>query len=138
MFDSKAHVRYTLNHLWEIIANALVKGGNYLILFNFDSAEKIATTMKNASNTINDATQTTINKDNQTTLQVNQKAQEGNEEAKQLAEMFHQSFLTTLQNIQSVAEEFERADEDISNQINGSPIMDGVRDWKTYQNAKKG
>lgn len=94
--------------------------------------------MKNASNTINDATQTTINKDNQTTLQVNHKSQEVNEEAKQLAEMFHQSFLTTLQNIQSVAEEFERTDEDISNQINGSPIMDGVRDWKTYQNAKKG
>ncbi|WP_106496545.1 TIGR04197 family type VII secretion effector [Lentibacillus sp. Marseille-P4043] len=77
-----------------------------MIQINFLTADQIATRMGNASDAIQQATDKTISKDERTTLTVNQKAQDINQQAKELAQQL--TFQQTIQNIQLVAEEFER------------------------------
>ncbi|GLO67431.1 creatininase [Oceanobacillus kimchii] len=110
-----------------------------MFISSFASAEEIATKMQNASDAISNATNKTILKATNTTVSVNTKAQEANEEAVQLAQLFNQSFRTTIQNIQSVASDFERLDDDLGNGFAGPFfINEYINDLKTYNNAKKG
>lgn len=110
-----------------------------MFISSFANAKQIATKMQNASDAITNATSTTILKATNTTVTVNTKAQEANEEAIQLARLFNQSFQTTIQNIQSVASDFERLDEDLGNGFAGPFfISEYMNDFKTYNNAKKG
>ncbi|ABS21323.1 MULTISPECIES: TIGR04197 family type VII secretion effector [Bacillus cereus group] len=68
---------------------------------NFQTAKQIATQMGNAGDTIQNATNHSIKKATRTTLSVNSKAQEANQQA--------------VNNIHSVAQEFERMDHELHN-----------------------
>ncbi|WP_342762073.1 TIGR04197 family type VII secretion effector [Bacillus sp. BR3(2024)] len=82
---------------------------------NFQTAEQIATQMRNASDTIQSAINRSITKANRTTLNVNSKAQEANQQALDLTKQFFAAFQQTVDNIHSVANEFERMDNELQN-----------------------
>lgn len=110
-----------------------------MIQSSLATAEEIATYMGNASDAIGRAVGKPIVKAEKTTLAVNGMAQEANEEAIKLAQLFNQSFLKTIENIRSVAREFERTDEELDDAINQLlPINKALRDLNTYQKAKNG
>lgn len=110
-----------------------------MIKINFQTSEEIATKMENASDSIIEATNQNILIDNQTTLTVNQRAQEANNELIHLTNLFNQVFQTTIKNIQSTATEFKRLDEEIDKKMNNSfRFLDITKDINTYQKAKNG
>lgn len=110
-----------------------------MIKINFQTSEEIATKMENASDSIKEATNQNILIDNQTTLTVNQRAQEANNELIHLTNLFNQVFQTTIKNIQSTATEFKRLDEEIDKKMNNSfRFLDITKDINTYQKAKNG
>ena len=110
-----------------------------MILSSLETAEQIASRMKHASVATQLSVSATINKDAKTTLSVNHKAQEVNEEAFQLVKLFSESFQITIENIQSVAKEFESTDEAIGNQLDKLfPLMENVWNSHTYHKAKNG
>ncbi|HFU7072530.1 TIGR04197 family type VII secretion effector [Bacillus cereus] len=80
---------------------------------NFQTAEQIATQMRNASDIIQSAINCSITKSNRTTLTVNSKAQEANQQALDLTKQFCASFQQAVDNIHSVANEFERMDNEL-------------------------
>ncbi|HHT7155663.1 TIGR04197 family type VII secretion effector (plasmid) [Bacillus thuringiensis] len=82
---------------------------------NFQTAEQIATQMRNASDTIQSAINLSITKANRTTLTVNSKAQEANQQALDLTKKFCAAFQQAVDNIHSVANEFERMDNELQN-----------------------
>ncbi|MCU4930891.1 TIGR04197 family type VII secretion effector [Bacillus cereus] len=82
---------------------------------NFQTAEQIATQMRNASDTIQSAINHSITKANRTTLTVNSKAQEANQQALDLTKQFCAAFQQAVDNIHSVANEFERMDNELQN-----------------------
>ncbi|MDA2451426.1 TIGR04197 family type VII secretion effector [Bacillus cereus] len=82
---------------------------------NFQTVEQIATQMRNASYTIQSAINRSITKANCTTLNVNSKAQEANQQALDLTKQFCAAFQQTVDNIHSVANEFERMDNELQN-----------------------
>ncbi|WP_142310102.1 TIGR04197 family type VII secretion effector [Bacillus pseudomycoides] len=82
---------------------------------NFQAAQQIATQMKAASNTIQSATNRSITKATRTTLSVNSKAQEANQQALDLTKQFCAAFQQAFDNIHSVANEFERMDNELQN-----------------------
>ncbi|ANC22881.1 creatininase (plasmid) [Bacillus cereus] len=82
---------------------------------NFQTAEQIATQMRNASDTIQSAINRSITKANRTTLTVNSKAQEANQQALDLTKQFCAAFQQVVDNIHSVANEFERMDNELQN-----------------------
>ncbi|WP_426952530.1 TIGR04197 family type VII secretion effector [Bacillus mycoides] len=82
---------------------------------NFQTAEQIATQMRNASDTIQSAINPSITKANRTTLTVNSKAQEANQQALYLTKQFCAAFQQAVDNIHSVANEFERMDNELQN-----------------------
>ncbi|MBN9901390.1 MULTISPECIES: TIGR04197 family type VII secretion effector [Bacillus cereus group] len=82
---------------------------------NFQTAEQIATQMRNASDTIQSAINRSITKANRTTLTVNSKAQEANQQALDLTKQFCAAFQQAVDNIHSVANEFERMDNELQN-----------------------
>ncbi|HDR3344295.1 TPA: TIGR04197 family type VII secretion effector [Bacillus cereus] len=75
---------------------------------NFQSATQIATQMRAASDTIQSATNRSIKKATRTTLSDNSKAQEANQQ-------FSTAFQQAVDNIHSVAKEFERMDHELHN-----------------------
>ncbi|WP_420489011.1 TIGR04197 family type VII secretion effector [Neobacillus vireti] len=112
-----------------------------MIQSNIQSAQQIATRMGSASDAIQRATGTPIKKDERTTLIVNMKAQEINQQAMQLAQLFNQSFQQTIQNIQSAAKEFERTDKELENNFHQwSPFSynEKIKDSETKFKAKNG
>ncbi|MED1092068.1 TIGR04197 family type VII secretion effector [Bacillus paramycoides] len=82
---------------------------------NFQTAEQIATQMRDASDTIQSAINRSITKANRTTLTVNSKAQEANQQALDLTKQFCAAFQHAVDNIHSVAKEFERMDNELQN-----------------------
>ena len=115
------------------------KAGIHVILSSLATAEQVASRMRYASAAAELAVSTTVNKDEKTTLSVNHKAQEVNEKAIQLVKLFNESFQLTIENIQSVAEEFKSTDEAIGNQFDEMfPLMENMRNFQTYRKAKNG
>lgn len=106
-----------------------------MIKINFEAAEKIATRMGQASDSIQRATNKTISKAEKTTLTVNEQAQIAHEKAQHLTILYNEAFQKTIQNIQKVAKEFERTDQELQNIFN---IQDMNRDAHTYRRAKRG
>ncbi|CAG9611991.1 hypothetical protein BACCIP111899_01163 [Bacillus rhizoplanae] len=105
---------------------------------NFQTAEQIATQMGTAADTIQSATNRSITKSERTTLSVNSKAQEANQQTLDLTKQFYAAFQQGVNNIHSVAQEFERMDNELQKNFNGSPFMkDPLADMTTYANAKK-
>ncbi|WP_141541343.1 TIGR04197 family type VII secretion effector [Bacillus cereus] len=82
---------------------------------NFQSAQQIATQMRSASDTIQSATNRSIKKATRTTLSVNSKAQEANQQALDLTKQFSATFQQAVDNIHLVAKEFERMDHELHN-----------------------
>ncbi|PFL71905.1 TIGR04197 family type VII secretion effector [Bacillus cereus] len=80
---------------------------------NVQKAEQIATQMRSASDAIQNATGKSITRATRTTLTVNYKAQEANQQALELTRQFLAAFQQSIDNIQSVATEFERMDNDL-------------------------
>ncbi|CAH2462753.1 MULTISPECIES: TIGR04197 family type VII secretion effector [Bacillus] len=82
---------------------------------NFQSAQQIATQMRAASDTIQSATNRPITKATRTTLSVNSKAQEANQQMLDFTKQFSTAFQQAVDNIHSVAKEFERMDYELHN-----------------------
>ncbi|EEM05462.1 MULTISPECIES: TIGR04197 family type VII secretion effector [Bacillus] len=82
---------------------------------NFQAAQQIATQMRNASDTIQSATNKSIKKSKRTTLSVNPQAQEANQQMLDLTKQFSAAFQQAVANIHSVAKEFERMDNELHN-----------------------
>lgn len=100
---------------------------------NFQTAEQIATQMGTASDTIQNAANKSITQASRTTLTINSQAQEVNQQAVQAANQFHTGFQQVINNIQSVAKEFERMDNELHKNFN-NPLFTNTL---TYANAKK-
>lgn len=81
-----------------------------MIRLNFQSAEEIARTMDSAVVTVESASEKTYAKATNTTLIVNKKVQENNDEIIRLVKDFGISFRQTLRNIELVNREFEITD----------------------------
>ncbi|MED1093844.1 TIGR04197 family type VII secretion effector [Bacillus paramycoides] len=82
---------------------------------NFQSAQQIAMQMRAASDTIQSATNRSITKATRTTLSVNSKSQEANQQVLDLTKQFSAAFQQAVDNIHSVANEFERMDNELQN-----------------------
>ncbi|PEJ41540.1 TIGR04197 family type VII secretion effector [Bacillus wiedmannii] len=80
---------------------------------NVQKAEQIVTQMRLASNAIQNATNKSITHATRTTLTVNSKAQEANQQALELTRQLIAAFQQSIDNIQSVATEFERMDNEL-------------------------
>ncbi|CAG9611826.1 hypothetical protein BACCIP111899_00998 [Bacillus rhizoplanae] len=80
---------------------------------NFQMAGQIATQMGTAANTIQSATNSHITKAERTTLSVNYKAQEANQQALGLTKQFYDAFQQGINNIHSVAKDFELMDNEL-------------------------
>lgn len=80
---------------------------------NFQTATQIATQMKNASYTIQGATNRSIAKASRTTLSVNAQAQEANQQMLDLTRQFCGAFQQAIDNIHLVAKDFERMDNEL-------------------------
>ena len=80
---------------------------------NFQTAQQIATQMRTASNIIQSATNRSITKAARTTLSVNSKAQEANQQMLDFTKQFSTAFQQAIDNIHSVAQEFERMDNEL-------------------------
>ncbi len=93
--------------------------GNGTIASNAATAGRIATEMKVASNSITSAMGYSISYANQTTLSINHEAQATNDEMKHLATSFNEAFLKTIENLQSVEEEFTKTDQTIGANTGG-------------------
>jgi type VII secretion effector (TIGR04197 family) len=80
---------------------------------NYQTATQIATQMKNASDTIQGATNRSITKESRTTLSVNAQAQEVNQQMLDLTRQFCGAFQRAIDNIHLVAKDFERMDNEL-------------------------
>ncbi|MGW6192466.1 TIGR04197 family type VII secretion effector [Bacillus cereus] len=82
---------------------------------NFQTAQQIATQMRVASDIIQGVTNRSIKRATRTTLSVNSKAQEANQQTLELTKQFCSAFQQAVDNIHSVAQEFERMDNELHN-----------------------
>ena len=82
---------------------------------NLQTATQIATKMGSASDRIQSATSRSITKAKRTTLSVNFKAQEANQQVLDLTKQFSAAFQQAVDNILSVSNEFERMDTALHN-----------------------
>ncbi|MEF7647846.1 MULTISPECIES: TIGR04197 family type VII secretion effector [Bacillus cereus group] len=82
---------------------------------NLQTATQIATKMESASDRIQSVTTRSITKATRTTLSVNFKAQEANQQMLDLTKQFSAAFQQAVDNIHSVAKEFERMDNELHN-----------------------
>ncbi|MGE8057652.1 TIGR04197 family type VII secretion effector [Bacillus mycoides] len=80
---------------------------------DFQTATQIATQMKNASDTIQSATNRSITKASRTTLPVNAQAQEVNQQMLDLTRQFCGAFQQAVDNIHLAAKDFERMDNEL-------------------------
>ncbi|KPU55309.1 TIGR04197 family type VII secretion effector [Bacillus wiedmannii] len=84
---------------------------------NLQTATQIATKMGSASDRIQSATTRSITKATRTTLSVNFKSQEANQQVLDLAKQFSAAFQQAVDNIHSVSNEFERMDNELHNTL---------------------
>ena len=82
---------------------------------NLQTATQIATKMGLASDRPQSATSRSITKAPRTTLSVNSKAQEANQQVLDLTKQFSAAFQQAIDNIHSVANDFERMDNELQN-----------------------
>ena len=82
---------------------------------NLQTATQIATKMGTASDRIQSATSRSITKAPRTTLSINFKSQEANQQVLDLTKQFSAAFQQAVDNIHSVAQEFERMDNELHN-----------------------
>ncbi|KMP34598.1 creatininase [Bacillus cereus] len=82
---------------------------------NLQKATQIATKMGLASDRIQSATNRPITKAKRTTLSVNFKSKEANQQVLDLTKQFSAAFQQAVDNIHSVAKEFERMDNELHN-----------------------
>ncbi|KNH41466.1 TIGR04197 family type VII secretion effector [Bacillus toyonensis] len=82
---------------------------------NLQTATQIATKMASASDRIQSATTRSITKATRTTLSVNFKAKEANQQMLDLTKQFSAAFQQAVDNIHSVSNEFERMDNELHN-----------------------
>ncbi|MEJ9274742.1 TIGR04197 family type VII secretion effector, partial [Bacillus thuringiensis] len=82
---------------------------------NLQTATQIATKMESASDRIQSVTTRSITKATRTTLSVNFKAQEANQQMLDLTKQFSAAFQQAVDNIHSVSNEFERMDNELHN-----------------------
>lgn len=82
---------------------------------NLQTTTQIATKMRSASDRIQSVTSRSITKATRTTLSVNFKAQEANQQVLDLTRQFLAAFQQSINNIHSVANEFERMDNELHN-----------------------
>ncbi|SEK02484.1 MULTISPECIES: TIGR04197 family type VII secretion effector [Bacillus cereus group] len=82
---------------------------------NLQTATQIATKMGSAPDRIQSATTRSITKAARTTLSVNFKSQEANQQVLDLTKQFSAAFQQAVDNIHSVAKEFERMDNELHN-----------------------
>ncbi|HDR3492906.1 TIGR04197 family type VII secretion effector [Bacillus wiedmannii] len=82
---------------------------------NLQTATQIATKMGSASDRIQSATSRSITKATRTTLSVNSKTQEASQQVLDLTKQFSVAFQQAVDNIHSVANEFERMDKELQN-----------------------
>ncbi|HGO9412801.1 TPA: TIGR04197 family type VII secretion effector [Bacillus cereus] len=82
---------------------------------NLQTATQIATKIRSASDRIQSATSRSITKATRTTLSVNFKSQEANQQVLDLAKQFSAAFQQAVDNIHSVSNEFERMDNELHN-----------------------
>ncbi|EJR02607.1 hypothetical protein II5_04110 [Bacillus cereus MSX-A1] len=82
---------------------------------NLQTATQIATKMESASDRIQSVTTRSITKATRTTLSVNFKAQEANQQILDLTKQFSAAFQQAVDNIHSVSNEFERMDNELYN-----------------------
>ncbi len=82
---------------------------------NLQKATQFATKMRSTSDRIQSATSRSITKATRTTLSVNFKAQEANQQVLDLTKQFLAAFQQSIDNIHSVANEFERMDNELHN-----------------------
>ncbi|EEK80334.1 TIGR04197 family type VII secretion effector [Bacillus cereus] len=82
---------------------------------NLQTATQIATKMGSASDRIQSATSRSITKATRTTLSVNSKAQEANQQMLDFTKQFSNAFQQAVDNIHSVAQEFEKMDNELHN-----------------------
>ncbi|PEO69214.1 TIGR04197 family type VII secretion effector [Bacillus wiedmannii] len=82
---------------------------------NLQKATQIATKMGLVSDRIQSATSRSITKATRTTLSVNFKAQEANQQVLDLTKQFSDAFQQAVDNIHSVSNEFERMDNELHN-----------------------
>lgn len=76
-------------------------------------AGRIATEMRAASSSLTSASGYSFSYAHQTSLSINHEAQTANDDVKQLATSFNEAFLKTIENLQSVEEEFTKTDQNI-------------------------
>ncbi|YAR63438.1 TIGR04197 family type VII secretion effector [Bacillus cytotoxicus] len=84
---------------------------------NLQTTTQIATKMRSASDRIQGVTSRSITKATRTTLSVNFKAQEANQQVLDLTRQFLSRFQQSINNIHSVANEFERIDNELHNTV---------------------
>lgn len=82
---------------------------------DLQTATQIATKMGSTSDRIQSATSRSITKATRTTLSVNFKAQEANQQVLDLTKQFSAAFQQAVDNIHSVSNEFERMDNELHN-----------------------
>ncbi|SDZ68848.1 type VII secretion effector, SACOL2603 family [Evansella caseinilytica] len=94
------------------------------ILSNYTTANAMATKMGQAADRIDRCTNKSVQLSERTTLLANKKAISSFSATRQLFVVFRQAFQKDIDNIRSVAKEFERLDENIEKGI-GLPTSPG-------------
>lgn len=89
-----------------------------MVLVTFKSAEDVANEMGIASDSLKQATNKFVDKTTRSTVTVVEKSLESHEKLIELATDFHTSFSETIEQINSVAKEFDRTDVELQNTMN--------------------
>ena len=91
---------------------------------NSQKAKQLAGQMGLASDVIQRAINRSITQSNRTTLTINSRAQESNQQAMQLTRQFHTAFQQVINNIHSVNNEFERMDNELQKSFNHASLVE--------------
>ncbi len=89
-----------------------------MIQSSTQAAQEVATNMGKAEDAVHSVANMTITEAGKTTLTVNERAQEANNELLVVAELISTCFKEVTNNIHSVAKEFERTDVELDSSIN--------------------
>lgn len=124
----------------------IVKPGNshrmeekLVIQSSMQSAQDVATKMGQAGDAVQQVASMNVTKSGKTTLTVNEQAQKANDELVTIAELISTCFEEAIDNIHSVAKEFERTDVELDSSINELlEHTDGLDKSRAYERAKNG
>ena len=105
-----------------------------MIKSNLEVVNQIVIEMEGASDLVETGASKTISKAEKTTLNINEKAQDANEELIKLASLFNQAFRETIKNIHLVAEEFDQKDHELKEDIEQLPATENYfKGVRTYE-----